>query len=353
MVDDPALFVRGGSEEIARFAERAAVACDSTARSDWACSGNPLSDFPGLPVAAARARRARRRLPRSCPACRARRSRPRSRCRSCRFRRSRRTTPGTISSRSWRGCGCGCPWDREQTHRTLVPYLIEETFEVVEAIENAHLDALCEELGDLLLQIALPRAARHRGRQVQHRRRRRRALEQDGAPPSARLRRRRDRRRRRAVAQTGSSSRRWRRPAARARAGSTAFPSISARCSAANACKRKRRASASTGRTSRAFSTSSRGAARAGGGAPPATGRPARARGARRRLLHPRQPLARARHRRRDRDARGQRKVLPALRLHGRARDRRREAAFPTFRSTNSRNYGNWRRPDAQRCACA
>ncbi|HUY10978.1 MAG TPA: nucleoside triphosphate pyrophosphohydrolase [Candidatus Dormibacteraeota bacterium] len=47
----------------------------------------------------------------------------------------------------------GCPWDREQTHRTLVPYLIEETFEVVEAIEEGGLDALCEELGDLLLQI--------------------------------------------------------------------------------------------------------------------------------------------------------------------------------------------------------
>jgi tetrapyrrole methylase family protein / MazG family protein len=47
----------------------------------------------------------------------------------------------------------GCPWDREQTHRTLIPYLIEETFEVVEAIEGGQLDALCEELGDLLLQI--------------------------------------------------------------------------------------------------------------------------------------------------------------------------------------------------------
>jgi tetrapyrrole methylase family protein/MazG family protein len=52
----------------------------------------------------------------------------------------------------------GCPWDREQTHRSLVPYLIEETFEVVEAIEHpagghGGADALCEELGDLLLQI--------------------------------------------------------------------------------------------------------------------------------------------------------------------------------------------------------
>ncbi|MGD0968987.1 MAG: nucleoside triphosphate pyrophosphohydrolase [Candidatus Aquilonibacter sp.] len=47
----------------------------------------------------------------------------------------------------------GCPWDREQTHRTLVPYLIEETYEVVEAIEADEASALCEELGDLLLQI--------------------------------------------------------------------------------------------------------------------------------------------------------------------------------------------------------
>jgi tetrapyrrole methylase family protein / MazG family protein len=47
----------------------------------------------------------------------------------------------------------GCPWDKEQTHRTLVPYLIEETYEVVEAIEANDMDALCEELGDLLLQI--------------------------------------------------------------------------------------------------------------------------------------------------------------------------------------------------------
>jgi MazG family protein len=47
----------------------------------------------------------------------------------------------------------GCPWDREQTHRSLVPYLIEETYEVVEAIENADAEGLCEELGDLLLQI--------------------------------------------------------------------------------------------------------------------------------------------------------------------------------------------------------
>jgi tetrapyrrole methylase family protein/MazG family protein len=47
----------------------------------------------------------------------------------------------------------GCPWDREQTHESLVPYLIEEAFEVVDAIEARSDADLCEELGDLLLQI--------------------------------------------------------------------------------------------------------------------------------------------------------------------------------------------------------
>jgi len=47
----------------------------------------------------------------------------------------------------------GCPWDREQTHDSLKPYLIEETYEVLEAIEAGEATALCEELGDLLFQI--------------------------------------------------------------------------------------------------------------------------------------------------------------------------------------------------------
>ncbi|MDN5293006.1 MAG: tetrapyrrole methylase family protein / MazG family protein [Eubacteriales bacterium] len=47
----------------------------------------------------------------------------------------------------------GCPWDREQTHRSLRPYLIEEAAEVLEAIDEDDPDKLCEELGDLLLQI--------------------------------------------------------------------------------------------------------------------------------------------------------------------------------------------------------
>jgi MazG family protein len=47
----------------------------------------------------------------------------------------------------------GCPWDREQTLETLVPYLIEETYEVVDALAAGHVDDHREELGDLLLQI--------------------------------------------------------------------------------------------------------------------------------------------------------------------------------------------------------
>lgn len=47
----------------------------------------------------------------------------------------------------------GCPWDREQTHETLKRYFIEETYEVLEAIDSQNPDALCEELGDALLQV--------------------------------------------------------------------------------------------------------------------------------------------------------------------------------------------------------
>lgn len=47
----------------------------------------------------------------------------------------------------------GCPWDREQTHETLVRYLIEESYEVIEAIKEGDMNKLKEELGDLLLQV--------------------------------------------------------------------------------------------------------------------------------------------------------------------------------------------------------
>ncbi|MEW6663383.1 MAG: nucleoside triphosphate pyrophosphohydrolase [Bacillota bacterium] len=76
-------------------------------------------------------------------------------------------TPSTLPG----GCGCrfpldplvelmdtlrgdnGCPWDRQQTHMSLKKYLLEEAYEVAEAIESGEMHNLCEELGDLLLQV--------------------------------------------------------------------------------------------------------------------------------------------------------------------------------------------------------
>jgi tetrapyrrole methylase family protein/MazG family protein len=49
----------------------------------------------------------------------------------------------------------GCPWDLEQTHRSLIPYVIEEAYEVVDAIEDDDSSGLADELGDVLLQVAL------------------------------------------------------------------------------------------------------------------------------------------------------------------------------------------------------
>ena len=46
-----------------------------------------------------------------------------------------------------------CPWDRQQTHRSLVRYLVEETYETLEAVESGDSEHLREELGDLLLQV--------------------------------------------------------------------------------------------------------------------------------------------------------------------------------------------------------
>lgn len=49
----------------------------------------------------------------------------------------------------------GCPWDLEQTPTTLIPYIIEEAYETVDAIRQDNVDAIVEELGDLLLQVVL------------------------------------------------------------------------------------------------------------------------------------------------------------------------------------------------------
>jgi tetrapyrrole methylase family protein/MazG family protein len=49
----------------------------------------------------------------------------------------------------------GCPWDREQTHSSIKGNLLEEAYEVLEAIDEGNMGKLCEELGDLLMQIVL------------------------------------------------------------------------------------------------------------------------------------------------------------------------------------------------------
>jgi tetrapyrrole methylase family protein/MazG family protein len=149
LVDDPALFVRGGIEEIERFADRV------TNRGfdlGLGVLGNPLSDFAGLPPLL---RLLERRSVRTeiVPGM------PRATL-SASIAMPLVPLPPQSAHHTWDDLveimarlRMGCPWDREQTHRTLVPYLIEETYEVVEAIEGGDLDALCEELGDLLLQI--------------------------------------------------------------------------------------------------------------------------------------------------------------------------------------------------------
>src|SRR5882762_7692346 len=59
----------------------------------------------------------------------------------------------------------GCPWDREQTHQSLRTYLIEEAYEVLEALESGNDAKFAEEMGDLLLQIVIhSQIAREEGR---------------------------------------------------------------------------------------------------------------------------------------------------------------------------------------------
>ncbi len=59
----------------------------------------------------------------------------------------------------------GCPWDRAQTHKSLKPHLLEETYEVLEAIDDGDTEKFKEELGDLLLQVVMhAEFARKRGK---------------------------------------------------------------------------------------------------------------------------------------------------------------------------------------------
>jgi tetrapyrrole methylase family protein/MazG family protein len=152
-VEDAALIVRGSAEHVEGFAS---VTLRQAQGDNEAIGigvlGNPLQDFPGLPLLlrALEARGARSEIVPGMPksALAAAISMPLV------------PLPPASAHYTWEDLieimarlRASCPWDREQTHRTLVPYLIEETYEVVEAIENEDQAALCEELGDLLLQI--------------------------------------------------------------------------------------------------------------------------------------------------------------------------------------------------------
>jgi len=154
-VEDPPLLVRGSSEAIERFAD-AVPAMFRNGEGSGALAlgvlGNPLSDFPGLP-ALLRALEKRAIRTEIVPGM------PRATL-SAAITMPLVPLPPASAHHSWDDLveimarlRASCPWDREQTHRTLVPYLIEETYEVVEAIEQHDEVALCEELGDLLLQI--------------------------------------------------------------------------------------------------------------------------------------------------------------------------------------------------------
>lgn len=163
LISDPAAFIRGNMEAIETFAnvviptkEGPRGTSGAEEHRDEALAigvlGNPLSDFPGLPQLV-RALEARHIETQIVPGM------PRETLSAALAMPLVPLPPGSTHY-SWNELieimarlRRSCPWDREQTHRTLVPYLIEETYEVVEAIEQGDEDALCEELGDLLLQI--------------------------------------------------------------------------------------------------------------------------------------------------------------------------------------------------------
>jgi tetrapyrrole methylase family protein/MazG family protein len=144
---DQSLFVRGSTETLDAFVS-------GLDERDLALGvlGNPLSDFPGLPILL-------RSLERTGRRCEIVPGMPRATL-SASIAMPLIPLPPASSHHSWDDLvevmarlRRSCPWDREQTHRSLVPYLIEESYEVVDAIESRNDADLCEELGDLLLQI--------------------------------------------------------------------------------------------------------------------------------------------------------------------------------------------------------
>jgi nucleoside triphosphate diphosphatase len=147
LITDQGLFLRGSSEVIDTFVSR-------IDHEDLGLGvlGNPLSDFLGLPILL-RALERRRIAAEIVPGM------PRATLSASITMPLVPLPPGSthhtwddlveIMARLRRSC----PWDREQTHASLVRYLIEETYEVVDAIEHGSDGELAEELGDLLFQI--------------------------------------------------------------------------------------------------------------------------------------------------------------------------------------------------------
>jgi tetrapyrrole methylase family protein / MazG family protein len=147
LIADQGLFMRGSGEVIDAFVARV-----DERDLGLGVLGNPLSDFLGLPVLL-------RALERRGIACEIVPGMPRATLSAAIAMPLVPLPPGSthhtwddlveIMARLRRSC----PWDREQTHASLVRYLIEETYEVVDAIEHGNDVELSEELGDLLFQI--------------------------------------------------------------------------------------------------------------------------------------------------------------------------------------------------------
>ncbi len=147
LITDQGLFLRGSSEVIDTFVsqlDRRPLALGVL--------GNPLSDFPGLPILL-------RALERRGIGAEIVPGMPRATL-SASIAMPLVPLPAGSTHHNWDDLveimarlRRSCPWDREQTHESLVRYLIEETFEVVEAIEAHNEEHICEELGDLLFQV--------------------------------------------------------------------------------------------------------------------------------------------------------------------------------------------------------
>ncbi|MEO7039161.1 MAG: nucleoside triphosphate pyrophosphohydrolase [Candidatus Elarobacter sp.] len=147
LITDQGLFLRGSTEVIDTFVSRL-----DEVDLGLGVLGNPLSDFLGLPILL-------RALERRGIAAEIVPGMPRATLSASITMPLVPLPPGSthhtwddlveIMARLRRSC----PWDREQTHASLVRYLIEEAYEVVDAIEHGSDADLCEELGDLLFQI--------------------------------------------------------------------------------------------------------------------------------------------------------------------------------------------------------